>query len=117
MRDVTITIIVIILEYSLNHSVYMFFYCLWFRWWTRAGRPFRKKYRLCRRALGLEQMQSHLNTSEVLNWRCMKLHTETSETYFMHRQTWVREAKINSLITQFCTPFLCMEWINKQINK
>jgi len=48
MRDVTIAIIVIVLEHGLNHSIYMFFYCLWLRWWTGVGCPLSKKYRLCR---------------------------------------------------------------------
>jgi hypothetical protein len=81
VRDVPITIVVIILEYGLNHCIYMFFYCLWVRWWTGAGRPFRKKYRLCRRTLGLEHnrilihQRSNGCKPEVLNWRYMKLHT------------------------------------------
>ena len=106
--DVAITIIVIILEDSLNHSIYMFFYCLWVRWWTGAGCPFGKKYRLCRRTLGLKKkthsrvlvhQRSNGHKPGVLNWRYMKLHMETSKTYFIHYQTWVTRTKSNSLIT------------------
>lgn len=64
MRDVAIPIIVVILKYSLNHCIHMLFYCLWVRWRTWTGSPFRKKYRLCWRTLGLEKMQLNINTAE-----------------------------------------------------
>lgn len=55
MRNVSIPVTVIILEHCLYHCIHMLLYYLRVRWWTWTGCPFRKKYRLCWGALGLNK--------------------------------------------------------------